>query len=326
MLRLFRNQNPYTVILLLLVAILLKLPLLSMAAFPTVEEHQVLWALLLKKIISVLGSGSYLLHFFSIANIWLQALFLNYIMNEFHLYNKRTYLPAYTYILLTSILTSWSSLSVEMMSNWLFLGIINLILHTYSDVNTRKVLFNIGFLFGMLVLFNLPYSLFLFFIAFSVAMLRTYKPAEWMVTLLGMATPVYLLVSLAYLTDNMYLFSKISSPEFSLSFMLAPELLIALGLLLLFSLSGFFRLMTQMNRMLFQIKKMWWVSLLFLLFAVCTTLGSFDQGAQIWMVVLIPASMLTSKIWYMPKPRWAPELLHLILIGAVVYLNYFFIK
>ncbi len=141
-----------------------------------------------------------------------------------------------------------------MMNNWLFLAMFNLILHTYSDTNTRKVLFNVGFFFGTLVLLNLPNFWLLFFIAFAISMLRTYKPAEWMVTLLGMATPLYIFVAVAYLTDSMFLFSKVFSTSFILNIGFSNTIILGLGIVLFCVLAGLMLLLKSMNRMLFQIK------------------------------------------------------------------------
>jgi hypothetical protein len=322
-LRLFKNQNPYTVILLFAVALLLKLPVLLHPALPAISENQGLWSLILAKIYQVFGTSAYLYTFFSIVNFALQGVFLNYIVNNFHLFPKRTYLPAYTYILINCLVPTWGTLDVSSINNWLLLILFNLILHTYSDVNTRKVLFNIGFVFGCLGLLHIPNFWYLFFMAFAIGTLRTYKPAEWMVTLLGLITPIYLLGGAAYLWDKMYLFSTIFNSPFSKNFSLAPSLTIALGVVAVCVAIGLIVLAKDMTRMLFQIKKMWWVGIILFTTSLVATVGVFQQGSGIWLAALIPATLFISKTWFVIKPKWLPELLHLCLFAAVIYLSFF---
>lgn len=291
---------------------------------PQPEQHQVLWELIMNKMYRIFGTSVYFFSFLAIVCIVLQALYLNYIVSNYHLLNKRSYLPAYTYILVTSLLPEWSQPGAELFNNWLFLILIHLIYQTYSDLNTRKVLFNIGFVFGLLVLLNFPNFWFLIFIAFAIALLRAYKPAEWMVTLLGVITPLYLFVGIAYLTDRLFLISKLFSTRFTLDFRLTHSTILALTVVLLLSLTGIILLSKQMGRMLFQIKKIWWVNILFFAFAILSTTGIYKQGAEIWLVCLVPASMFMCKAWLIAKPRWLSELFHLVLITAIIYINWFF--
>lgn len=291
---------------------------------PQIEQHQVLWDILLKRMHRIFGTSVYFHSLLAIISTVLQALYLNYIVSNYHLFNKRSYLPAYTYLLVTSLLPQWSQPGVELFNNWLFLILIHLIYQTYSDLNTRKILFNIGFVFGLLVLLNFPNFWFLVFVAFAISMLRAYKPAEWMVTLLGTITPLYLFAGIAYLTDHLFLISKLFSTSFALDFRLNNANIIALAVVLLLSLAGIILLSKQMSRMLFQIKKIWWVNILFFIFAIISTTGIYKQGAEIWVVCLVPASMFICKSWMIAKPKWLPELLHLGLLAAIIYINWFF--
>lgn len=296
------------------------------AGMPQMEQHQVLWDILLRKMYGIFGTSAYFHSLLAIVCIVLQGLYLNYIVSNYHLFNKRSYLPAYTYILVTSLLPQWSQPGVELFNNWLFLILIHLIYQTYSDLNTRKILFNIGFVFGLLVLLNFPNFWFLVFIAFAIAMLRAYKPAEWMVTLLGIITPLYLFAGIAYLSDNLFLISKLFSTNFTLDFRLSPQNIMALAVVLVLSLAGIILLSRQMSRMLFQIKKIWWVNILFFIFAIISTTGIYKQGADIWLVCLVPASLFICKSWVIAKPKWLPELLHLVFLAAIIYINWFFKK
>ncbi|HTO16231.1 MAG TPA: hypothetical protein VLZ83_10685 [Edaphocola sp.] len=301
---------------------IIKIPLLSGLPMPKVEEHQVLWDLILNKFFYFFGTSAYFYYFLAIINIFSQGLYLNYFINKFHLFNTRSYLPAYTYIIISSLNPRWSLFSVEIINNWLLLILLYNIFKTYNEVTIRKTLFNIGFLFGSLILLDLPNFWFFFFIAFSISILRNYTVPEWMVTLLGIVTPFYLLGSIAYLTDDLFLISKIFSTKFSWNFDFNLKRTIVLSIIGIYTFIGILIHGKDMGRMLFQIKKMWWIVFLFLVIAIISTMGIFQQGFSIWMVCLIPSVLFINKIWLISKPKWLPEFLNLLLIAAVVYLNW----
>ncbi|MNS48820.1 hypothetical protein D3C72_814040 [compost metagenome] len=324
MLKLFKNQNPYAIIILLILTLVLKFNVLSHAVVPHMEQHQVLWGIFMRKFMDIFGGGGFFYTFLATVNIAGQALYLNYITNKYHFFSKRTYLPAYTYILASSLLPEWSLFSADMLNNWLFLGLINLVYSTYADQHARKSLFNIGCLYSLLFLLSFPNVFFIFFITIALLILRPFKLVEWMVTLLGMATPVYILGGVAYLTDSLYLFSSIFSVHFTLPRLLPVPAVIATATLGLLTITGFILLNQHMNRMLFQIKKMWWINIIFLFVSILSTIPIFTLGNEIWIVTLLPATLFISNIWFLKKPKWFAESLNFLLLAVIIYLQWFY--
>ncbi|RQO32219.1 hypothetical protein DBR32_00985 [Taibaiella sp. KBW10] len=324
MLKLFKNQNPYAIILLFILALVLKFNVLSHSSMPQLDQHQVLWSIVIKKLIAIFGKSGFFYTFLATLSIVAQGLYLNYVVNKYHFFSKRTYLPAYTYILLTCLLKEWGTFSVEMINNWLFLWLLNLVYSTYADQNARKSLFNIGCLYSLLMLLSFPNVLFIFFITIALLILRPFKLVEWMVTLLGMITPVYILGGLAYLTDSLYIFSDIFSVQFTLPKLLNSQTVIALSALGLLSIIGFVLLNQQMNRMLFQIKKLWWINIIFLFISILSTIPIFTLGNEIWIVTLLPASLFIMNVWFVQKPKWFAETMNMLLLATAIYLQWFY--
>ncbi|WP_124634421.1 DUF6427 family protein [Taibaiella sp. KBW10] len=291
---------------------------------PQLDQHQVLWSIVIKKLIAIFGKSGFFYTFLATLSIVAQGLYLNYVVNKYHFFSKRTYLPAYTYILLTCLLKEWGTFSVEMINNWLFLWLLNLVYSTYADQNARKSLFNIGCLYSLLMLLSFPNVLFIFFITIALLILRPFKLVEWMVTLLGMITPVYILGGLAYLTDSLYIFSDIFSVQFTLPKLLNSQTVIALSALGLLSIIGFVLLNQQMNRMLFQIKKLWWINIIFLFISILSTIPIFTLGNEIWIVTLLPASLFIMNVWFVQKPKWFAETMNMLLLATAIYLQWFY--
>ncbi|HRP90223.1 MAG TPA: hypothetical protein PKX92_09295 [Edaphocola sp.] len=322
MLKIFKTQNPYSIILLLIITLVIKIPLLSGLPMPKVEEYQVLWKIILNGFFKIFGTNVYFFYFLAIINIFLQGIYLNYIANKYHLFSSRTYLPAYTFIIVSSLNPRWSLFSVEIINTWLLLLLLNNVFRTYNDPNIRKTLFNVGFLVSCLILLDLPNFWFFFFIAFSITLLRNYIFSEWMVTLLGLFIPFYLLVSISYLTDDLYLISKIFSTKFGWNFDFNTKRTIILSVIGFFTFLGILIHTKDYGKMLFQIKKLWGVIFLLLFLTIISTVGIFQQGFSIWMVCLIPTTLFINKVWLIKKPKWMPEFFNFILLAAVVYLNW----
>ncbi|MCY1385072.1 hypothetical protein D9M69_734060 [compost metagenome] len=79
-----------------------------------------------------------------------------------------------------------------------------------------------------------------------------------------------------------------------------------------------------MNRMLFQIKKMWWINIIFLFVSILSTIPIFTLGNEIWIVTLLPATLFISNIWFLKKPKWFAESLNFLLLAVIIYLQWFY--
>src|SRR5215203_4943969 len=93
----------------------------------TTENDADLYHGLVRMLLSA-GSGSALLgSALAFFLLYVQALMINYFMNEFRMVGKPTYLPALAYLLLTSLLPEWNFLSSPLVATTFILWtIINL--------------------------------------------------------------------------------------------------------------------------------------------------------------------------------------------------------
>lgn len=326
MLNLFRSYNPYSVIVLFLVAIFLKLAILVQPEMAyAVGESQIVWLKLAGVLERMMGGSSFLITFFALVNLFGQAIFLNRIANRHHLFPKATYFPALTYLLVTSLFKDWNYLSAELIGNWLVLAMISAVLQLYTSSDARKQIFNVGCFISLSAMLMFPNIIFVLLLLLGLAILRPFKIVEWTVGLLGIITPFYLLAGILYLTGDLPFLKQMVAIGFSLpGEILHPEVVFTgLATLLLFLFAGVGYLNYFMSRMLFQNKKWWWVVTASLLISIIACLFTVAKGYNQWMAMLAPASFIIANVWYAERKRWITTIFFYLFVAVVIFAQWY---
>jgi len=325
-LNIFRNYNPYSVIVLFLLALFLKLAaLIHPEGVFVASQSQMVWVKLSGFINIVLGQSPFLITFFAICNVFWQAIFLNRIATRHHLFPKANYLPALTYILVTSLFKDWNYLSAALVSNWLLLLMLSSMLKLYASSDGGKQIFNIGCFISLTAMLVFPNVVFIALLLLALGILRPFKAAEWMVGLLGILTPFYFLAGILFLTDRLALLKKMVLVGFSLPRHLdhATVVITAFAMLAFITLIGLYYLNYFMGRMLFQTKKWWWVVLAGFFLSLVAGTFTVAKGYNQWMAVLIPVSLVAANAWFEERRKWMPAVLFYLFIAVVVFAQWF---
>lgn len=307
-------------------AVFLKLAILIHPEMVLVtDQSQIVWVKLSSFLETILGRSPFLLTFFAIINLFGQAIFINRIANRHHLYPKATYLPALTYILVTSLFKDWNYLSASLVSNWLILGMLSGMLQLYSAGDVRKQIFNIGCFISVTAMLIFPNIVFIAMLLLSLAILRPFKAAEWLVGLLGIITPFYFLAGILYLTNDLVLLKRMISIGFSIPrYVERPELVItSFSFLGLMFLAGIFYLNNFMGRMLFQNKKWWWVVIASLVISILAGIFTVAKGYNQWMAVLVPASFIIANVWFEERKKWITTIFFYLFVAVVIFAQWF---
>lgn len=307
-------------------AIFLKLAILIHPEMAFAAGHsQIVWLKLAGFLETIFDGSSFLITFFALVNLFGQAIFLNRIANRHHLYPKATYLPALTYLLVTSLLKDWNYLSAELVSNWLVLAMLSAMLQLYSPTDVRKQIFNIGCFISLTAMLVFPNILFVLLLLVALGILRPFKASEWMVGLLGIITPFYFLAGILYLTDNLALLRQMINVGFSLPRqLLHPEITITVaGWLVLLLLVGTWYLNYFMSRMLFQNKKWWWVVVVSFLISLLAGIFTVAKGYNQWMAVLAPASFIIANLWFEERKKWITTIFFYLFVAVVIFAQWY---
>lgn len=320
----FRSNNPLNTFLLFVYGILLKFVWLIHPQIPVVEKSD---GFLFKDLISAIKPffDAHPTGYFFIAYLFLftQALSFNQVIISRRLMQKPNFLPAMSYLLITSFFAEWNVLSAPMIINTFLIWIWSRMSNLNNNSHPKSTLYNIGIAIGVSAFFYLPAALFAVMVILAITIIRPVKIAEWIITFIGLLTPWYFLFCWLFFTNKLYTFRLSGfgiSPKSHLS--LSPEL-IAIPIILVMILAGSFHVRHFMIKQILQVRKSWALMLLFLVIAIAIPFIHLNRDPEYWLLALLPAAAFSACAFYYPRVKWVPMVVQWILVGFVLYLQYF---
>lgn len=316
MIKLFSGNNPFSIILLFFLGILLRLPQFSGLPIPAaVPEDGKLYQHFLNTCFIAFGYLPGWHQILAYLLVFIQALILNGLVNNQKLFTQPTYLTAFCYLLIGSFFPEWSMLSPALLINtfmvWTWAKMTTLTLQQ----RPKSVAFNISFGIGIcsFVYFETIYFMLLLWVAFF--MFRPFQLTEWLVSIIGLLTPYYFLAVYLFVCGNWQdFFSWIPPQQIKLPvFTLSIHTWVAMLLLLIPLLGGWFMSMRYMPRLVVQLRKSWSLMLFYLVIALFIPIIHSGGGLQPWMLALVPVSIFHSAFY------WHPHSKHI--VGAVAWLS-----
>lgn len=304
MLQLIRNNSPFTVIILFIFTIIVKMQFLLHPVAPNVSENFVF-----EQVVTfcnlILFNNAFAYTLLAIILLFWQAIYLNAVAIRHKLYGKQTYYVAFIYLCLTSLYPAFNYFSEVLLANWFLIAALNIILNIHQTNKPRTGIFNIGFLISMAAILHSP-SMFLFLLVFvSVSLLRRFNPSEWVVGLVGYLTPFYFLATFLYLFDS---FGKLASwAQLGISLprrILDPIYIIGLvvGVILLLSM-GTYALQKQIVRASIFTRRGWTVIASMLFFSMLVAVFTPFEVRSGWLIALPALTLIVAPALYSEKNK-----------------------
>lgn len=320
----FKANNPYNTFLLLVYGILLKLPVFLHPKIPLPQQTD---GFLYKALLTWLNPfGSSFPIIYSAAAfilLYTQAVSFNKLVNELRLMQKPNYLTGMSYLLLTSLFAEWNLLSAPLIINTLLIWVWARMSGLYNDANPKTSLFNIGFAIGICTFFYFPSLAFAALIIFGLALIRPFILSEWLIALLGIITPYYFLLAIAFLTGNLkgYRFPgfAITSPKFNQT----TWSLVAIITVIITAVAGLFYVQQNFRRQLIQARKSWNLIFLYMVVAVFVPFINATHAFEYWILCAAPLSALLAAAFLYPAKKTIPLALHWIMVAFVIAISYF---
>lgn len=293
MLNLVRNNSPYTAILLFIFTLCLNLQGLGHAILPKATDHQLVYGWVLEFCSFFFGKSAFAFSFFTVLLLYAQALFLNAVIARFRLYQHNTYLVSFSFIALSSLHPALSNFSPLLLVNILVLLAINELLQLKQSQHVNKELFNLGFLIMLAALIHFSAILLVLFLFSALLILRPFNFREWMISLVGLLMPLYILLVVLFWMNK---FSAIYLwPDLGIS--LPSQLLPAhyylglfIGFIVWFSVSVY-NMQLQLPKAPIYIRR-YWISLTFLLMLSALSAIFSDNHINAVWVICLPALSL----------------------------------
>ncbi len=290
MLQLIKNNNPFTVIILLILTLLLKLGVLMHPHAPVELPGFYLYNWLLYLLKAVFHESAFGYTFFGVGMVFLQALYINRIAAKHKLFSRPTYIPAFVYLLLTSLFPPWNYFNATLIIVWCVLGGMDILLGFNLANLPRKRIFNAGFFFAMAALFQFSLTAYLALLIIGIFMLRSFNLGEWVVALMGYFTPVYFFAGALFMGDKLSLFPKwihigksipvhITSPAYFT--------VLILGLITLL-VCGLYAMQLQLPKFSIYIRRNWAAILIYFIISIVIGVGT-DKIVQSGWLIVIPS-------------------------------------
>ncbi|UCJ07557.1 hypothetical protein KTO58_28515 [Chitinophaga pendula] len=324
MIRFFRSGNPLTVLLLLIYTLLVKSFYLLHPSPPVDEVSQgLLYELLIKWLKSFTGNSPVLYTALAVLLLLLQSLLLTRIVNNHRLFSKPTYLPAMSYLLFTSLWHGWNVFSPALLVNLIMLWVINSVTELYTRTSARDVVFNIGFAMGVCGLLYFPATIFCLLLLLSLLIMRSFRLAEWIIALLGLICPIYLLSTYLFLTDQWTLITHIPKVGLELPIIRDYKAWGAIVASVLFFIIGWLLLQRSLKKMLIQGRKTWAVLIVYVFVGMLIPFFTFHFSPDYWLLAILPLSLFAGNVFWNITNETMANVIHFILLAYVIVMQYF---
>ncbi|MCF8450846.1 MAG: hypothetical protein K9G49_13320 [Taibaiella sp.] len=305
MLRSFRNNSPFTVIILFLFTILIKIQALLHPQVPEQVAGHFLYNYVLRGMYFAFRHSAFAYTFFAILLLFLQSLYIKNIATKHKLFPRYTYIPSFVYLLLTSIYLPFNYFGETMLINWLLLGAVDVMFSFTQTTQPRKLIYNAGFLLCMAALFQ--FSLLTFFLLLLVGMVlfRPFNLGEWSVALMGYVTPIYFLISVLFLADRFYLLGQWPHIGFSLSGDIASpfHLIVTIAGILIMLGSGVYAMQQNVAMSNIYVRRDWTAISFYLIISLLVALLTDNTVKSAWLIVMPALSIIISHALLLEKNK-----------------------
>lgn len=320
----FRTNNPLNTFLLFVYGILLKFAWLSHPQIPVVDQSG---GFLFNDLIHSVKPyfDQFPKSYFLVAYLLLfsQAITLNQVIISRRMMQKPDFLPAMSYLLITSFFPEWNILSAPLIVNSFLIWVWSKMSNLNSSQHPKGTLFNVGLAIGIASFFYLPSFAFVVFVISSLVITRPPKVAEWLITFIGVLTPWYFLFAWLFLTNKLYSFKFYGFGISEKSYNLFYTEWIGIGLIVIMILAGAFYVQSFMNKQILQVRKNWGQMSLYLAICIGIPFIIYNHNIGYWLLALVPASAFVGCAFYYPRRRWIPMAMQWLMVAFAIYIQYF---
>jgi hypothetical protein len=187
LLRLFKSNHPFVLILIAFVAVALWLPVLINSQWqPAMTSGTQLYTNIVGRYIP----NQWVQQLIALVLMMIEAFFLIRINFRHIFIEAKTYLPTFFFVLIASVLARYQAMLPVLLANVFFLFAINRSFEFEKDSNQFKRYFESGFFVGLGTLLYSPLCFYLFLIAITLFTLRYFNLREFISLVLGFITPI----------------------------------------------------------------------------------------------------------------------------------------
>lgn len=293
-------------------------------AVVTAENDGVLYYLLSP--LSLLPGGLIALLYLLI--VMLQALRLNYALNETRMLPKHAFTTAVAYILLTALLPSWNNLTPAIVANSMIIWLIFRFIRLYNTPRPKTVVYNIGLITGTTILLYFPAAPLVIVAFFALASLRPFHLNEWIILLIGIITPFYFIAGWLFLDGRISVVWN-ELHVFELQVVRPYNLVMAIITFCISTIAitaGIVMWQSNSGRMVIQARRSWGVLFIMLLVSLPVVYFMRDAWPNALLLAVVPAAAFVSNSFIYPRRNLVPALIFWTFVALIIYNNWYVTK
>ena len=257
--------------------------------------------------------------------VFVQALWLNQLVNKYNLLGRPTFLPALMYITVSALLVPFLLLSPPLICNFLILWMMDKIFCLYKDEHAKTTAFDLGMIVGCGTLIYFPYIYMFLAVWVALIIFRAFNWREWVGVLIGFATVFLFLAVYYYWNDNIDQFVAIWRPlankfpnQIRFNYY---NYLVIVPVIIMFGL-GFIRLRQNFFKSYIQIRKAF--QMLTVVFVIASLSFYVKQNFRVshFLLCAVPASVILAYYFLYANKRWFYEIFYLLLVFSIIYFQF----
>lgn len=278
-------------------------------------------------VLGLLGRSHYLAAISSVLLVFVQGLIVNQMVNSTKLLGRSNYVSALLYILCASMFTDMLYPGPGLLAN----TFVALVMLSLSDLWKQQrafmEIYDVGFLIALASLFYTPVLAMLLLMYIALGTLRSFNWREWMIALLGVITPYFLMGTYYFMIDGLQGFLQqqfggmfsFSGMQFQAGLsvqVIGPYVLLLLLLAAWYLQASYLKSQIQVRK--FLILLVWALIILFFSFLL-------SDGLELkhFVIISVPLSVILSYyLLHFKKQRFA-EVIHVILVLLILFFQYF---
>jgi hypothetical protein len=259
-----------------------------------------------------------------------QAVLFNYGLNANRVLREPTSLPAYLYVLFSSLFFDFYTLSPALMATTFMIGAFNLICAQSRTLSGEDRYFYIGLLIGLASVFYVPYTIFLLFAVVSLGLYSNTTFKKQITLVMAFCFPNILVLIYFFWANNIgNYYQFVYMPLISIS----PEFLVSISTLAKILLLPFIVLFVSIGAIVsggryihYQYKVIKIVGL-WLLMAIIAMLFEKAIAPQLFILFVFPFSFFSIHLFLALSGRkWINETVFTLFFGGIIGLSFYTLK
>jgi hypothetical protein len=324
LIRLFKTQEPFNLIILLILAFGIRLPyLLNSEPIPVFNYNEPFSSFLFNNFPDLWSNKIFntiftTLIYFSIG-IW-----LNKIINDYGLLFKNTLLPALVFIIITAIFPTFYTMDAAILIIFLQLLLFITVIKLFKTNQGAQKCFDAGVIVALASLFYFPAIAWIVLVWFSLIIFRPFVWREWVSSILGVLTLYIFLAFYYYWTnrwdDFLLLWSPLKGSFWQINVFPRRSDYLPLFPIVLILIIAFNKLFENFYKNVLLVRKVQQIMVISILITAFSYYIKPSFKINHFILLAAPMTLFLSYYFLVAKKMWVAEgLLWLMIISVIVF-------